>query len=190
MKTKKPSPAYRVAVVGILSAEAVVLSFLESLLPPLTFLPPGAKLGLANVAVMFTVVWAGLPAALAVTAVKALYVLITRGLSAFWISLCGGLCSVAVMYFLTRTRQTGRRRSSFGYIGISVLSATAHNLGQLGAASAIAGAPLIAYLPLLVLFGIFFGSVTGTVLGVVMPVLEKQSRIFSNKNKQVKDYES
>ena len=44
----------QIAVMGMLTALSSALSFLEWLLPPVPGLPPGVKLGLANVVVMFT----------------------------------------------------------------------------------------------------------------------------------------
>ena len=49
----RAGPARRVAVTGLLAALALTLSLLEGMLPPVPVLPPGAKLGLSNLAVMF-----------------------------------------------------------------------------------------------------------------------------------------
>ena len=43
----------RVALTGLLAALALALSFLEGLLQPLPMMPPGAKLGLSNIASMY-----------------------------------------------------------------------------------------------------------------------------------------
>ena len=104
-KEQKTSPAKRVAVAGILAALALALSFLESLLPALPFLPPGAKLGLSNIVVLFSVLTASLPQAMAIVVIKSAFTLFTAGGSAFFISLCGGLLSCLVMFLLTRLRQ-------------------------------------------------------------------------------------
>ena len=49
----------RVALMGLLFALSVVLSFLEGTLTPLLGLPPGVKLGLANVVVMYALFFLG-----------------------------------------------------------------------------------------------------------------------------------
>ena len=167
-KLRLSTPAQKAAVTGILAAAALALSFLESLLPPLSFLPPGAKLGLSNVAVMFAVLCLGLPQALLVVAAKAVFTLFTRGFAAFVMSLCGGVCSCLVMAVLSRPRFR-----KLGYMGISILSAAAHNMGQLAAASVLTDTALWAYCPALLVFGAVFGALTGTVLRIVMPALEK-----------------
>ena len=71
----------------------------------------------------------------------------------------------------------------FGLIGISVLSALAHNIGQLFAAIFITGTASIAYYaPALALFGIATGAVTGIILRAVMPALDKIKKHFFNIN--------
>ena len=56
--------AGRVAFTGLLAALAIALSFLEGLLPPLPMMPPGAKLGLSNLATMYAAGSLGLPSGL------------------------------------------------------------------------------------------------------------------------------
>lgn len=167
-KKQKTPPAKRVAVTGILAALALALSFLESLLPALPFLPPGAKLGLSNIVVLFSVLTASLPQAMAIVVIKSAFTLFTAGGSAFFISLCGGLLSCLVMFLLTRLRQ-----GTLSLVFVSVLSAISHNLGQLAAVSLLSGTSLLAYLPALLLFGAVFGVLTGLILKIVMPVLLK-----------------
>ena len=49
---ERKSRAKQVALLGMLGAVAIVLSWLEGMLGPVPGLPPGAKLGLSNVATM------------------------------------------------------------------------------------------------------------------------------------------
>ena len=169
MSDKKFS-AKTVAVTGILSAEALALSWLEGLLPAISFLPPGVKLGFSNIITMFCIGSVGLPYAIGIVLVKAGFVLLTRGATGGLMSLCGGMLSAIVTYILMKLRDKG-----FGLVGISVCSATAHNIGQYSAASLLAGANLfVAYLPVLLISGVAMGIVTGTVIKIVLPVLEKQ----------------
>ncbi len=173
MKTT-PSAARRVALTGLLSAEAIALSALEMMIPPLPFLPPGAKPGFSNMVTMFAAAEYGLTGALPVAVIKSLFTLVTRGPSAFLMSLCGGLLSAAVMCLCFRFN-----RGALGLMGISVLSAAAHNLGQLGAACLLTGtAALYTYLPALLLFAVATGLVTGLILSAVFPALERQKRFL------------
>ena len=123
-KQFEPSAARRVAVTGLLGALALALSFLESLLPPLPVLPPGAKLGLSNIAVLFAVQSLGLLPALGVALVKGVFAGLTRGGVAFLMSLSGGLLSTCVTFLLSRLK-----RPRFGLMGLGIAGALAHNTG-------------------------------------------------------------
>lgn len=168
------SAAKTAALLGILGAQALVLSYLESLIPALPGLPPGAKPGFSNIVNMFAAAQLGLPQALAIVLVKAVFAFITRGWAAALMSFSGGVLSTLVMYALWRAR-----RRPFGIVGISVLAAAAHNAGQLAVAAALTGTlSIAAYAPLLAVFAVVTGAVTGLVMRAVMPALEKQSRYF------------
>ena len=151
-----------------MGALALVLSFLESLLPALPFLPPGAKPGLANIVTMFAACTLGLPSALYIVVIKALFALLTRGVTAFFMSLCGGLLSAAAMYLLFKAK--GR----IGLIGISVISALMHNFGQLIVSFFLVGsAAVFGYAPFLLLFGIVSGILTGVIFRIILPAVDK-----------------
>ncbi len=170
----KNNSAYKVALLGILCALALSLGFLESLIPPVPFLPPGAKLGFSNIITMFTAGSMGLPSALTVALIKGGFAFVTRGATAGIMSLSGGVLSALMMFFLMKTA-----RKFLGILGISVICAFVHNIGQLIAAVFITGtADVIYYAPALALFGIITGAVTGIILRTVMPVLEKMKKYF------------
>lgn len=167
----------RIALTGILSAEAIALSALEMLIPPIPFLPPGAKPGFSNIVTMFAAREYGFGGAIPVALLKSLFVLVTRGPSAFLMSLFGGLLSACAMCLCFRWN-----RGALGIIGISVLSSVAHDLGQLAAACLLTGTPaLYAYLPLLLLFAVAAGILTGIVLAAILPALEKQKKYVSSQ---------
>ena len=170
MKTK----TQKIALLGILSAQALALSFLENLLPAMPFLPPGVKLGLSNIVTMFTAGAMGFGSAFAVTLIKSLFVLLTRGVTAFFMSLGGGLLSTAAMCLIIRFA-----KNRFGYIGVAVVSAICHNLGQLAVSIIVTKTTaFVYYTPVLLLSGIVMGVITGAVLKAVMPLLMKQSKYF------------
>ena len=87
---------------GLLAALALALSFLEELLPPLPMVPPGAKLGLSNIASMYAAGTLGLPSALFLAVFKGLFALMTRGGMAGIMSLSGGIFSTLVMWLLLK----------------------------------------------------------------------------------------
>lgn len=170
MKTK----TQKIALLGLLSAQALALSFLENLLPALPFLPPGVKLGLSNIVTMFTAGAMGFSSALTVTLIKSLFVLLTRGVTAFFMSLGGGLLSTVAMCLMIKFA-----KNKFGYIGVAVVSAICHNLGQLAVSIIVTKTTaFVYYTPVLLLSGIVMGVITGSVLKAVMPLLMKQSKYF------------
>ena len=115
MKITK-TKSYKAAFTGIAAAVAITLSFLEGLIPTAAFMPPGAKAGFSNIAVMFAASEFGLIPALSVTLLKSLFVFLTRGATAFFMSLAGGVLSTLVMYLLFRFSKNA------GYIEIGILS--------------------------------------------------------------------
>ena len=157
--------AGRIAFTGLLAALALALSFLEGLLPPLPALPPGAKLGLSNIAVMYAAGTLGLPSALFLAVFKGLFALMTRGAAAGIMSLSGGICSAFLLWLLlTKTRV------SLGAVG--VCGALCHNGAQLCAAYFLTGTSVLFYVPFLLLFGVLTGLLTGLVLKVTAKPLE------------------
>lgn len=172
MKNNKKNISRRTATDGIFAALALALSFFESLIPDIAFLPPGAKLGLANIAVMFTVIAVGFADGLCVAVIKSGFVLFTRGAAAFFMSISGGVLSCLTMILIIAISK--KIKKDFSYIGISVICAVMHNIGQVLAASLYTGTNLMtSYLPLLIIFGIIAGIITGIVLKTVLPAILK-----------------
>jgi len=169
--------ARKTALLGILCAQAIALSFLENLIPSLPFLPPGAKPGFSNIVTMFTVLTLGLPQAMCITVFKAFFALMTRGATAFFMSLAGGVLSTLAMWAATKIKS-----DPFGLLGASIIAAVCHNAGQLAAAAVLTGTrAVLGYAPALLIFSLITGAVTGTVLRIVMPALEKQTRFIIKK---------
>ncbi|MBR3844062.1 MAG: Gx transporter family protein [Clostridia bacterium] len=149
--------SFKIAYLGLLGAGAITLSFLESLLPPLPFLPPGAKAGFSNIVTMFAAGSWGLAPALTLCILKSLFVLFTRGITAFCMSLAGGLFSTLIMWLCLRGR--------LSLIFTGIVGAVAHNTAQLGVAVVLTGTPhLFTYYPFLLLFALASGSITGVLL--------------------------
>lgn len=163
----KQQRIYRLTATALLSAVALVLSFLEGCLPPLPI--PGARLGLANLAVMYALAELSFPCAAGITAVKAVFALL-RGPVACLMSAVGGTAALLVMALAYRLC---RRYVSF--IGIGVLGASAHTVGQLIVSFCLLGTAMRYYVPLLLLTSIPTGIITGLVLNVTHPYLRRFS---------------
>ena len=166
MKTNK------VALLGVFGAVALVLSFLEGMLiPDIPFLPVGAKPGLSNIITMYIAGTMGFPGAIYITMLKALFALITRGATGAFMSFSGGFLSTVAVCLLIKYQ--GR---IFSYLGLGIVGAVMHNLGQLIAACIVSGTfALMNYGKYLLIFALITGTVTGSVLLVLMPRLGKIS---------------
>ncbi len=152
----------------MLCAVSVVLSALESMVEILPFMIPGMKLGLSNVAVMFSLEVCSLPSALCVVLFKALFALVTRGGVAFLMSLSGGLFATLVMYLMLKVK-----KPRFGYIGVGVCGAMMHNTAQLSVAYFLVGSGVVAYSLFLFVMSFVTGSLTGLVNFLTLPFVRK-----------------
>lgn len=148
MHTKK------VTALAMLTATAMILSYVESLLPSVGI--PGVKLGLANIAVIFALYRLDGPSALAVSVVRVFMVTLLFGsLSALLYSLAGAALSLGLMALL-------RRGDRFSAVGVSVAGGVAHNAGQILMAMLLLGNARVAYYyPILVVTGVAGGVFTG-----------------------------
>ena len=166
MKFNKLSNTKKIVLMALFFAICVILSYVEHSLPPIPFFPPGTKLGLSNVVVMYTLIFIGKKEAFTLAVLKGFFVFLTRGAVAGFLSLSGGLFSVLVMcatLVLLGSKST--------YIILSILGAVFHNIGQLIAISVIIGSlAFLMYLPVLTISGIFAGIATAVILKFIIPV--------------------
>ena len=148
MKTKK------LTLLAMLTAAAMILSYVESLLPSIGV--PGVKMGLANIAVIFALYRLGWREALGVSLVRVGMVTMLFGsLSALLYSLAGAALSLIVMALL-------KKWDRFSHVGVSVAGGVAHNAGQILMAMWLLGnARLVYYYPILVISGVAGGILTG-----------------------------
>ena len=148
MKTKK------LAYLALMTAVAMILSYVESLLPSVGI--PGVKLGLANIAVIFTLCRFGWKDAICVSLIRVGAVSLLFGsLAALAYSAAGAVLSLAVMALL-------KKLDRFSSVGVSVAGGVAHNAGQILMAMLLLETRSMAYyFPILALTGIGGGIVTG-----------------------------
>ena len=158
---KKIITGKKVAYLGIFLSLAIILSYVEALIP-FPFPIPGMKLGLANLSVVTAMYYFGEKEAFAVSLLRIIIigVMFGTGYSLIY-SLCGGLLSFGVMAII--------KRLSFGVIPVSLSGGIAHNTGQIGAAAVLLGTGYIAYyLPVLLIAGAVTGGVIGLLAGIVI----------------------
>lgn len=161
MKTKK------LTLTSLLFSVAIVLSILEG---QFVIIPacPGIKLGLSNVAVMFTLLSVDKRTAYLISLLKALFSLITRGAVAGVLSLSGGLFSLTVIVLILFFFKNATLSS------LSIFGALSHNLMQFTVVRFIyGGVSFLPYLPLLIVSGVLFGVLNAVLLKAVTPSLKK-----------------
>ena len=158
----------KIALMGLLFALMSALSFLESMLTPWLGLPPGVKIGLANIVVMYALLCLGKGSALTLTVLKSLFVLLTRGATAGALSLGGGMLAFLVMALLY-----GQKRKVSLFI-LSASSAILHNLGQLLVLKVLMQSVYtLYYMPILLVSGLVMGFLTVSCLTAMIPALKK-----------------
>ncbi len=160
----KQRTSLQLVLTAVLAALALALSFLEGLLPPLPI--PGARLGLANVVVMYALCALSPASAAGITAVKAGFALLRGPMACLMSAAGGGLAWVAMRL----CRPCYPKHMSF--IGLGIAGAAAHNGGQLLVSVAVLGTAMWYYTPVLLLLAVPTGAVTGTVLNVLYPYLQ------------------
>ena len=155
----------KTAYLGLLLAFALILSYIEILIP-LQIGIPGVKPGLANLAVVLCLYLFGWKEALFLTMGKALLSgLMFGNLFMILYSLSGSVLSAFVMAGLNASR-------SFHVPAVSAAGGVAHNMGQLLIAALVVKTyGVFYYMPVLIIAGLITGFLNGIVAVVVLPYI-------------------
>ncbi len=165
----------RLTLDAMLLGVALMLSYIEALLP-LVFIPfPGVKLGLANLAVMIAFFRCGIADAAAVSAARVLLsgLLFGSPVSTF-LAACGAVAAFAglLIYKFVLSKL-------FSALGASVLSAAFHAAGQLcGAAVLLKDTGIFVYSPVMLVSSAVTGGLNGL---ICVFVLKKLSERIKNR---------
>ena len=159
------SKSGRITTLAMLGAVALVLSWVDSMIPVSAALP-GAKLGLANLCVLMGLYLLGPGPGAVLCFLKILLSTFLFGNTfSFFFARAGGVLSYLVMLIL-------KNRCSIVFV--SVLGGLFHNLGLLlVAAIVLETAGLLAYLPVLLLCGLGAGCTVGLLGGILAIRLKK-----------------
>jgi heptaprenyl diphosphate synthase len=154
-----------IALAAILLAVTIVLSWAETaLLPPL---PTGIRLGLSNITIMTAVIFIGTKTGLALTVLKSMFVLLTRGVIAGLMSFSGGILAFIVIVLLLK-------KTDSSFVFVSVTAAIAHIIGQLLMSAVITESVyVLALTPLLLIASVASGILTGVITDGVVKILLK-----------------
>jgi len=151
-----------VALFGLFTALAMILSYVEALVP-ISVAVPGVKIGLANIVVMFALYKMGAKAAVSISLVRVVLVSILFGnLFSMVYSLAGAVLSLGAMLCATRIKELSS-------VGVGVIGGVFHNIGQIIVAIfVLETAGLIYYLPVLCISGTVAGILVGLLAGILV----------------------
>lgn len=143
----------KIAFVGLAASLAILLSYVEFLLPPLFAAVPGIKLGLPNVIILYVLYCLDVKYAALVSFVRlGISSLLFGNAMTLAYSVAGAVLSLLVMALL-------KKIDKLSAVGVSVAGGVSHNLAQVLVAMLLLDTPQIAYY-LIVL------AITGTISGV------------------------
>lgn len=151
----------RIAYLGLYAAAAILLGYIEFLIPVSTAVP-GMKLGLPNLAVVAVLYLCSWKEALAVSLIRIVVIgLLFGNFFSISFSIAGGIFSLLCMAL-------AKRSGLFDCTGVSMIGGIAHNAGQIAIAAILVENVRIAYyfIPLAIT-----GLVTGVAIGIVSGIL-------------------
>lgn len=145
----------RICILSMLLAMAIVLNIVETLIP---IFIPGVKLGLANIIILIMLYEFKPTEALIVNLLRIIIVGLIRSTllsPTFLMSLTGGILSYLLMLLFSRGK-------IFSPIGVSVLGAVGHTVGQIVIAIILLDTTAVVYyLPLIALLSVLTGVFSG-----------------------------
>ena len=150
---KNKQKIHELALLSVLTSAALILSYVEAVLPPIFSAVPGIKLGFPNILIIFILYRMGTVKAATVSFVRLVLVTLLFGTAlSFLYSLAGAILSLAIMAIMKKT-------DLFSEVGVSVAGGVMHNLGQILVAMLLLETAEIGYYMIVL-------TVTGTLAGV------------------------
>ena len=145
----------KLTFLGLFTAVALVLSFLETLIPNMVPIP-GFKIGLANFAVLLALYLFGFKEAVTVDLCRIILAALLFGsFFSFFYALSGAVFALIIELIIKKT-------DKFSPVGVSVFGAVFHNLGQfLVAVIILKSLGILYYLPFTLLFCVLSGALNG-----------------------------
>lgn len=163
----------KLVFISMLVSLALILSYIESFLPAIPI--PGAKIGLANIATLLSLSTMSFEIGFFVVIARTILSSLMFGnMSVLLYSLGGGLLSLLVMGLFIRLF-----KNKISTIGVSIIGAVFHNIGQLIIASLILENINIIYLlPYLLLIALPTGLFVGLVSQYLLKYLKNNYYYF------------
>ncbi len=166
----------------ILIVIALIVYSIESALPPLVPGIAGARLGLSNVFVLYSLYALGWQSALWVVIARSILgPLITGAPISMFFSISGSLFSLFTMIVIKKAG-----RDKIGLVGVSVCGSLMHSFGQMLMAYLFTKTALIlTYFPVMAAISVPCGIITGVAAGWVLKIT--RSVQLKNKSKKHKN---
>ena len=151
----------QITTMGMLVALAMVLGFVETLIP-INLGIPGMKLGLANIVVVIALFLFDIKTAVVVSILRIILIAMTFGnMSMMFYSIAGASLSLLSMIAISKIK-------SFSLISVSIVGGIMHNVGQIiCAAFVVRTNGVFTYLPVLMIAGLVSGALIGIVSGLI-----------------------
>lgn len=151
----------QITTMGMLVALAMVLGFVETLIP-INLGIPGMKLGLANIVVVIALFLFDIKTAVVVSMLRIILIAMTFGnMSMMFYSIAGASLSLLSMIAISKIK-------SFSLISVSIVGGIMHNVGQIiCAAFVVRTNGVFTYLPVLMIAGLVSGALIGIVAGLI-----------------------
>lgn len=157
-----------VAVVALLASLALILSYIEAIIP---YTPgiPGIKLGIANLVAVVALYKLSAKHAVMLNAIRIIVAgLLFTGVFGMLYSLAGATISLLGMILLKKT-------DLFSVTGVSMAGGFLHNMGQLAiAAILINDIRIFYYLPVLMISG----TVAGVAIGIAAELVIRRAKFI------------
>ena len=167
----------KMALLGVLTAAAIVIAILESFIPSVGI--PGVKMGLANIVILIILYELGIWEAGVVNLLRVLVVSLVRGTilsMGFLMSLTGAALSFGIMVLFCLLIK------KFSIIGVSVIGSVFHVTGQIIIAMIFLGSAYIfLYLPIIAISAIITGVFVGITAKLIIStgVIKKQKEKYN-----------
>lgn len=161
--------AKKVALLGLMTSVALILSYFEAILPPIWSAVPGIKMGLPNIVMVFLLYRFGVKECAMVSFVRIFIVAVLFGnFMTLAYSVAGAALSIIFMALC-------KKSNLFSVVGTSIVGGVAHNLGQIIVAIFLFKTVQLGYYMIVLAIS---GTVAGVAIGLASAFLLDRLRKF------------
>lgn len=176
VKNLHKNSSFYLSMIGLFSAFAIIISYLETLIP-INYGIPGVKPGFANLVIVLILYLMDFKSAFLTNIIRIIVIGFMFGnVFSILFSLTGAIASLIMMFLATKIK-------GITMYGVSICGGVMHNIAQIIAASFLVETfSLLYYLPVLIISGI----VTGLINGILSEQIYKRiQNLFTGGNKFV-----